>query len=130
MDKCLGPCELPIKVEVYKKEVDLGLELIQNKKFLLDKLEHKMMLYAEDMRFEEAGQLRDRIERISRSEMLMKLLDESLLMRLSETVRWMIFLCKRYKSSVHKLVTMFMRCWMFMDLLAQEITLVVQRQTR
>lgn len=68
IDKCLGPCELPIPKERYKKEVDLGLELIQNKKLLIAKLEKKMMFYAEEMRFEEAGELRDRIERISRSE--------------------------------------------------------------
>jgi len=68
IDKCLGPCELPISKERYKKEVDLGLELIHNKKLLTTKLEKKMMFYAEEMRFEEAGELRDRIERISRSE--------------------------------------------------------------
>ncbi|MFT5661019.1 MAG: excinuclease ABC subunit C [Sulfurimonas sp.] len=68
IDKCLGPCELPITKERYKQELDLGLELIQNKKLLIKKLEEKMLFYAEDMRFEEAGELRDRIEKISRSE--------------------------------------------------------------
>ena len=68
IDKCLGPCELLISKERYKEEVDLGLELIHNKKLLTTKLEKKMMFYAEEMRFEEAGELRDRIDRISRSE--------------------------------------------------------------
>lgn len=68
IDKCLGPCELPISKDVYQKEVDLGLKLIQNKKLLLSKLEEKMLFYAEDMRFEEAAELRDRCEKISRSE--------------------------------------------------------------
>ena len=68
IDKCLGPCELPVTEKRYKQELDLGLELIQNKKLLIKKLEMKMHFYAEDMRFEEAAELRDRIEKISRSE--------------------------------------------------------------
>ena len=68
IDKCLGPCELPVPKERYKQELDLGLELIQNKKLLISKLEEKMLFYAEEMRFEEAADLRDRIEKISRSE--------------------------------------------------------------
>jgi excinuclease ABC subunit C len=68
IDKCLGPCELPISKERYKKELNLATKLIKNKKFLISKLQEKMSFYAEDMRFEEAGELRDRIERINRSE--------------------------------------------------------------
>ena len=68
IEKCLGPCELDITQERYQKEIDAALELIQNKKLLLNKLEEKMLFYAENMRFEEAAQLRDRMERISRSE--------------------------------------------------------------
>ena len=68
MDRCLGPCELTVPHAKYKKELDLALKLIQNKKLLITKLEEKMMFYAENMRFEEAGELRDRIEKISRSE--------------------------------------------------------------
>ncbi|MFT7004667.1 MAG: excinuclease ABC subunit C [Sulfurimonas sp.] len=68
IDKCLGPCELPISDARYKKELDLAHELIQNKKLLVKKLQDKMSFYAESMRFEEAGEIRDRIERINRSE--------------------------------------------------------------
>ncbi len=68
IDKCLGPCELHVETATYQKEVDLALQLIQNKKLLILKLEEKMMFYAENMRFEEAGELRDRIEKIGRSE--------------------------------------------------------------
>jgi len=68
IQKCLGPCELDIPHEVYQKELDLALELIQNKKLLLSKLEEKMEFYAQEMRFEEAAELRDRIERIERSQ--------------------------------------------------------------
>ena len=68
IDKCLGVCELNIPHAKYKKEVDLALLLIKNKKLLISKLKDKMMFYAETERFEEAGELRDRIEKISRSE--------------------------------------------------------------
>lgn len=68
IDKCLGPCELPISQERYQQELDIATELIQNKKILISKLTNKMNFYAEDMRFEEAAELRDRCERISRSE--------------------------------------------------------------
>ncbi|MCD6433857.1 MAG: excinuclease ABC subunit UvrC, partial [Sulfurimonas sp.] len=68
IEKCLGPCELNIPPATYKKELDLALQLIENKKLLISKLEEKMLFYAEQMRFEEAGEIRDRIEKISRSE--------------------------------------------------------------
>jgi len=68
IDKCLGPCELPISQQRYQEEVDLATSLIKNKKLLLKELHSKMEFYAEEMRFEEAAQLRDRIERITKSE--------------------------------------------------------------
>ena len=68
IDKCLAPCELPITQERYQEELDLATSLIKNKKLLLKELEKRMMFYAEEMRFEEAAELRDRCERIGRSE--------------------------------------------------------------
>ena len=68
IDKCLGPCELPISKERYDREIQLATNLIKNKKLLLSQLQDKMSFYAEEMRFEEAAELRDRCERISRSE--------------------------------------------------------------
>ena len=68
IQKCLGPCELDVPKESYKIELDLAIKLIENKKFLISQLEEKMLFYAEEMRFEEAASLRDRIEKISRSE--------------------------------------------------------------
>ncbi len=68
IDKCLGPCELSVSKERYKVELDLASKLIKNKKILIKKLQTKMEFYATEMRFEEAGELRDRIQRISRSE--------------------------------------------------------------
>jgi excinuclease ABC subunit C len=68
IDKCLGPCELPVAKERYTQEVDLALALIKNKKLLIKQLQEKMFSYAEQLRFEEASELRDRIERIERSQ--------------------------------------------------------------
>ena len=68
IDKCLGPCQLPITKERYAKEVALATKLIKNKKMLLSKLQEKMEFYAEELRFEEAAELRDTMERIERSE--------------------------------------------------------------
>ena len=66
--KCFAPCELDVSKDVYQKEVDLAKELITNKKKLINLLTEKMVAYSEDMRFEEAAELRDRCERIGRSE--------------------------------------------------------------
>lgn len=68
IDKCLGPCELIVTKQRYKEELDLATTLIENKNSLVKNLQSKMSFYAEDMRFEEAAELRDRIEKISRSE--------------------------------------------------------------
>jgi len=68
IEKCLGPCELPIPKERYQEEVKYATKLIQNKALLIKKLQEKMTFYAEELRFEEAGELRDRIEKIARSE--------------------------------------------------------------
>ncbi|MEA3371040.1 MAG: excinuclease ABC subunit UvrC, partial [Campylobacterota bacterium] len=68
INKCLGPCELTVTEERYKQELDLATSLIKNKYTLVKKLQTKMSFYAEEMRFEEAAELRDRIEKISRSE--------------------------------------------------------------
>ncbi len=66
--KCLAPCEKNIPHAIYQKEIDLAVSLIQNKKQLIKKLQEKMEFYAEDLRFEEAMELRERIQKISRSE--------------------------------------------------------------
>lgn len=68
INKCLGPCELPISKARYDEELHLAGELIQNKKMLIKLLNEKMAFYAEEMRFEEAAELRDRIQRIEKSQ--------------------------------------------------------------
>ncbi|MDO9304502.1 MAG: excinuclease ABC subunit UvrC [Sulfuricurvum sp.] len=67
MHQCLGPCEFPVDAHYYKDLVDTAISWIQNKNLLLPKLTEKMEFYAEELRFEEAMQLRDRRERIEKS---------------------------------------------------------------
>jgi excinuclease ABC subunit C len=69
MDQCLAPCEFSISREDYLPLVMEGIEWIQNKHRLIKQLEVKMEFYAESLRFEEALVLRDRIERITKSEL-------------------------------------------------------------
>ncbi|MDA3946158.1 MAG: excinuclease ABC subunit UvrC, partial [Helicobacteraceae bacterium] len=70
MDQCLAPCEKKVSTALYSGIVKEAMYYIENKKFLIDKLKEKMAFYAENLRFEEAGMLRDRIERISKSELI------------------------------------------------------------
>ena len=70
MDQCLAPCEKEVPTALYAKIVEEAIDYIENKKVLLSKLNEKMAFYAESLRFEEAGTLRDRIERISKSELI------------------------------------------------------------
>ena len=68
IDKCLGPCELNIPKQRYQEELNLAVKLIKNKRLLIERLDRKMIFYAEAMRFEEAAELRDMIDKIKRSE--------------------------------------------------------------
>lgn len=69
MEQCLAPCEFPISRETYLPMVMQGIEWIQNKRRLIKQLEEKMEFYSDSLRFEEALILRDRIERITKSEL-------------------------------------------------------------
>lgn len=73
MRQCLGPCEGLVTPEAYSSLVEEAKTLIDSKRKLLARLESKMDFYAERLRFEEAARLRDRIERITRSEQLSKI---------------------------------------------------------
>ena len=68
IDRCLGPCELRVSEAKYTQEINLATSLIKNKKLLIQKLNEKMEFYSEEMRFEEAAEIRDRLERITKSE--------------------------------------------------------------
>lgn len=67
MDQCLGPCEFPIDQAQYQTMVDTAAKWVGNKELLIPQLRTKMEFYAEELRFEEAKALRDRLERIGRS---------------------------------------------------------------
>ncbi|SMC10094.1 excinuclease ABC subunit UvrC [Nitratiruptor tergarcus] len=64
MQKCLAPCEGKISKEEYRKILDEAIAHIHNKKLLLQKLEQKMLALSAQLRFEEAAQIRDRIDKI------------------------------------------------------------------
>jgi excinuclease ABC subunit C len=66
--RCHAPCEGKITPSDYNRIVQEAYEYIQNKSLLLKELNSKMQFYAENLRFEEASILRDRIEKISKSE--------------------------------------------------------------
>ncbi|MDD5051898.1 MAG: excinuclease ABC subunit UvrC [Sulfuricurvum sp.] len=68
IDQCLAPCEFPLSRDIYLNIVMQGIDWIHNKHKLIQKLEEKMEFYAESLRFEEAMVLRDRRERIAKSE--------------------------------------------------------------
>ncbi len=66
--RCKAPCEGKITPEEYRKLVEEAFGYIHHKNRLLKALQAKMQSYAEQLRFEEAAQIRDRIEAIGRIE--------------------------------------------------------------
>ena len=62
--RCLAPCEGKISKEDYRKILEHALECIQNPKKILAILDKKMQFLSENLRFEEAMVLRDRIAKI------------------------------------------------------------------
>jgi excinuclease ABC subunit C len=67
MHQCLAPCEFDIDTVHYRYLVDTAISWIQNKNLLIPQLHQKMEYYSEELRFEEAIALRDRLERINKS---------------------------------------------------------------
>ena len=70
INKCLAPCEGKVNSKDYFLHVEKAIKYINNKKLLCKDLEKQMLLFAEDMRFEEAASLRDKIDKISKSSMI------------------------------------------------------------
>jgi len=68
MNQCLGPCEFSVDHKLYRSLIDEAIVYIQNKSKLIAQLSARMETLAEDMRFEEALVIRDRIERIQKSQ--------------------------------------------------------------
>ena len=68
--KCDAPCEGKISKEAYAKIVDEAIGYIQHRGKLIRKLEAKMLFYSENMLFEEAAKMRDRITKIKATQIL------------------------------------------------------------
>ncbi|MEO1928560.1 MAG: excinuclease ABC subunit UvrC [Nautiliaceae bacterium] len=68
MKRCLAPCERKITKSEYKQIVNKAIELIENKEKLLEILYKKMEKYAENLQFEEAAEIRDRIKAIENAQ--------------------------------------------------------------
>jgi excinuclease ABC subunit C len=68
MKRCPAPCDGKVSKEEYMSIVeDVRLFLSGEKKDLLKSLEHKMQVYSEQMRYEEAAQARDSIASLQRA---------------------------------------------------------------
>lgn len=67
IQKCLAPCEFNITQAQYQLEIQKAIDYIENKKELIKKLQEKMFFYAEDLRFEEANEIKSRIQKIEKS---------------------------------------------------------------
>ena len=70
--RCLAPCEGKITPEEYKKYIQKAIKLIHNKEEILKILYNKMEKYAENLQFEEAAEIRDRIKSIESAEIYSK----------------------------------------------------------
>ncbi len=66
--KCLGPCEGLVDRKEYLKYVDEAIKLLHNKEKILEILYKKMQNFAENLQFEEAAEIRDRIKAIESAE--------------------------------------------------------------
>ena len=64
--KCLAPCEGKISPQDYSKLVKDATNLLNNKQKIVQELQQKMDFFAENLRFEEAKELRDAIVKIKK----------------------------------------------------------------
>ena len=62
--RCLAPCENKISIKEYAKILQNALECVENPKKILAPLEQRMLQLSQNLRFEEAGILRDKIAKI------------------------------------------------------------------
>ncbi|OPX26315.1 MAG: excinuclease ABC subunit C [Campylobacteraceae bacterium 4484_166] len=68
MNMCLAPCESRVTKEKYKDVLNQAVDLIQNKHSMIKKLKIQMASMSAQNRFEDAIVLRDRIQKISKSQ--------------------------------------------------------------
>ncbi|WP_034353919.1 excinuclease ABC subunit UvrC [Helicobacter jaachi] len=65
INKCPAPCENKISPQAYAKTIAKGIALIEDKRELIDILDSKMQALAQNLQFEEAAKMRDRIHKIT-----------------------------------------------------------------
>jgi len=73
IERCKAPCEGKISEEDYSKIVKDAIAVINDKKKLIQLLKEKMYYYSEKLLFEEAKEIRDRIKRISQTQLVSNL---------------------------------------------------------
>lgn len=79
MGKCLAPCSGLTDREEYLKLVEeIKLFLTGKKRDLICSLEQKMVRLSEDMKFEEAGRIRDRLKALEKAWVSQKIIDPQL----------------------------------------------------
>lgn len=62
--RCLGACEKKVSKEAYKEILSNALSCVENPRKLIPKLEERMQKLSQNLRFEEALVLRDRISKL------------------------------------------------------------------
>ncbi len=65
--KCKAPCEGKITKSEYRVILDEAMSTLHDKKELIKRLKNKMQEYSKKLLFEEAGLIRDRIQKIEKS---------------------------------------------------------------
>jgi len=67
INRCLAPCEGLVTKDKYKEIVNKATTFINDTQKLVESLQIKMLSLAQELKFEEAGKLRDRIQKIKNS---------------------------------------------------------------
>ncbi len=73
IERCLAPCEGKVSIENYSLIIKDAIAIINDKKKLIELLNEKMYYYSEKLLFEEAKEIRDRIRRISKTQLMSNL---------------------------------------------------------
>ncbi len=68
--KCLAPCEGKVTKEAYATIVEEAISYLKAPSRLVKKIEEKMLFYSENLLFEEAAKLRDRLQKVKSAQTL------------------------------------------------------------
>lgn len=70
IQRCKAPCENYISKEEYREILNLAIESLKSPKLLILKLKKRLDILSNELRFEEAIELRDRLEKIESTQMV------------------------------------------------------------